>query len=145
MWRVRAGNDDGQWSEWSEVRYFDVEPLNTDCSDYISNISLDPETPATLQVGQEVHITFDYATNEAGGVRIFVRPYTDGSRTPNYAAHSSPLYPVGSGTGTGWFTIESGNVMVDQLEFSMFNADQSLLLVEYFIPVEYHFWYPVIY
>ena len=30
-WKVRAGNDNGEWSEWSEVRYFDVEPLNTDC------------------------------------------------------------------------------------------------------------------
>ncbi len=30
-WNVRAGNDSGDWSEWSEIRYFDVEPLNTDC------------------------------------------------------------------------------------------------------------------
>jgi len=30
-WMVSAGDDDGQWSEWSEVRYFDVEPVNTDC------------------------------------------------------------------------------------------------------------------
>jgi hypothetical protein len=29
-WMVRAGNADG-WSEWSEERNFDVEPLNTDC------------------------------------------------------------------------------------------------------------------
>jgi len=30
-WKVRAGNDSSEWSEWSEVRYFDVEPLDTDC------------------------------------------------------------------------------------------------------------------
>jgi chitodextrinase len=30
-WKVRAGNDDGQWSTWSQERIFDVEPLNTDC------------------------------------------------------------------------------------------------------------------
>ena len=29
-WRVRAGNDSGEWSDWSE-RSFDIEPLNTDC------------------------------------------------------------------------------------------------------------------
>jgi hypothetical protein len=32
-WKVRAGTDGGEWSEWSEVRYFDVELLNTDCRD----------------------------------------------------------------------------------------------------------------
>lgn len=30
-WKVRAGNDYGQWSAWSQERTFDVEPLNTDC------------------------------------------------------------------------------------------------------------------
>ena len=30
-WKVRAGDDNGNWSEWSEERHFDVEPLNTDC------------------------------------------------------------------------------------------------------------------
>jgi parallel beta-helix repeat protein len=29
-WKVRAGNNEDKWSEWSEVRYFDVEPQNTD-------------------------------------------------------------------------------------------------------------------
>ena len=31
MWKVKAGNDNNLWSEWSEERYFDVEPLNKDC------------------------------------------------------------------------------------------------------------------
>ena len=30
-WKVRSGKESGEWSEWSEVRYFDVEPVNTDC------------------------------------------------------------------------------------------------------------------
>ncbi len=30
-WKVRAGNDNNEWSDWSDIRYFDVEPLNTDC------------------------------------------------------------------------------------------------------------------
>ena len=29
-WRVRAGNNSGEWSPWSQ-RSFNVEPLNTDC------------------------------------------------------------------------------------------------------------------
>ena len=35
-WWVRAGNDYGDWSYWSEGRNFDVEPLNTDCPDDIT-------------------------------------------------------------------------------------------------------------
>jgi len=30
-WKVRSGNDAGQWSEWSENSYFDVELVDTDC------------------------------------------------------------------------------------------------------------------
>jgi hypothetical protein len=30
-WKVRSGNGSGEWGEWSAVRYFDVEPVNTDC------------------------------------------------------------------------------------------------------------------
>lgn len=30
-WKVRSGNDKGQWSEWSVNSYFDVELYNTDC------------------------------------------------------------------------------------------------------------------
>ena len=29
-WKVRAYAN-GEWTEWSEIRTFDVEPLNTDC------------------------------------------------------------------------------------------------------------------
>lgn len=30
-WKVRSGNDYGQWSAWSQERNFDVEESNTDC------------------------------------------------------------------------------------------------------------------
>ena len=107
--------------------------------DNISNIQLSPISPASLTFNQYVNITFDYTTEVAGGVRIFARPFSGGSLTPNYAAHPSPLYPVGSGSGTGNFTIKSGDAMVDQIRFQMYNADQSVMLLEFFIPIEYHF------
>lgn len=105
----------------------------------ITNIGLSPPSPAWLDFNEHVDITFDYSTNEASGVRIFVRPYTGGSLTPNYAAHGSPLYPYPGGSGSGWFTITSGAVTVDQLRFQMLNADQSVLLLDFFIDVDYHF------
>lgn len=108
-------------------------------SDYIANIQLSPSSPASLALNQNVNITFDYKTNVTGGVRIFVRPFTAGALTPNYAAHPSPLYPAGTGNGTGFFTITTGDVTVDQLRFQVFNANQSQLIMEFFVPVNYRF------
>ncbi|MGH7595996.1 MAG: T9SS type A sorting domain-containing protein [bacterium] len=111
----------------------------TGISDYISNIQLSPPSPASLASNQNVNITFDYATNVTGGVRIFVRPFTAGTFTPNYAAHPSPLYPTGTGNGTGFFTIATGDAVVDQLRFQVFNANQTQLIMEFFVPVNYRF------
>ncbi|HOT98637.1 MAG TPA: T9SS type A sorting domain-containing protein [bacterium] len=105
----------------------------------IENVHITPDTPSSLLFGQDVNITFDYTTSQPGGVRIFARPMTNGATTPGYGAHGSPLYPVGSGTGSGYFTINSGNALVDHLRLQMYNNDQSQLLIEYFIPVEFHY------
>ena len=107
--------------------------------DYISNIQLSPASPACLAFGQTVNITFNYSVSEAGGTLIFVRPFSSSSLTPNYSAHASPNYPAGTGTGTGDFSITSGDVIVDHLRFQLLNSDQNKVLLEFFIPVEYHF------
>ena len=72
-------------------------------------------------------------------MRIFARPFTSGALTPNYAAHPSPLYPVGTGSASGWFTISDGTVKVDQIRIQMWNADQTRLLFQTKIPVSYQF------
>ncbi len=105
----------------------------------ITNIGLSPSSPAALLNNDDVNIVFDYNTTEAGGVRIYARPFTNGSLTPSYSAHSSPLYSSGGGSGTGDFTITTGDVVVDQIRFQMKNADRTVLLWETFIDVEYHF------
>jgi len=105
----------------------------------ITNIVLSPPSPATLMPYEHVNITFDYATTEANGVQIFARPFTNGSPTPGYHAHASPLYPVGYGSGTGYFYIPYGNVMVDEIRFQMYNFGQSVVLLEFFIPVKYRY------
>ncbi len=106
----------------------------------ITNVQLSPPSPATLPFDQRVEISFNYGTNQAGGVRIFARPFTNGSPTPNYAAHGSPIHPVGNGSvSTAYFTIKSGEVTVDQIRFRMLNANQSQVLLEFFMPVQYHY------
>jgi hypothetical protein len=105
----------------------------------VSALYLSPPTPNILRFGQNVTVRFSYRTNQAGGVRIWARPFTGGSLTPNYAACPSPLYPVGTGSGSCTFTITDGTVTVNRIRFQVWNANQTILLFEGFIPVHYQF------
>ena len=105
----------------------------------VNSIRLTPATANLLLFGENVNLTFKYTTNNAGGVRIFARPFTSGALTPSYAAHGSPLYPVGTGSATGYFTITAGAVRVDHIRIQMWNANQSRLLFQAKIPVSYRF------
>jgi hypothetical protein len=49
------------------------------------------------------------------------------------------LYPEGSGSGSGSFTIRSGNVTVDQIRIQMWTDGQTELLAEVKIDVNYQF------
>lgn len=93
---------------------------------------------ASFANGEQVKLSFEYSTDQAGGVRIFARPFTNGSITNAYSASGSPLY-MGTGTATANFTISSGTVTVDEIRFQILNADQSELLKEFWVPVQYHF------
>jgi hypothetical protein len=118
---------------------FQVSPGISQAQHLVTDIVLESDTPNIVAFGQNVTVSFNYTTTEAGGVRIFARPFTGGALTPNYAASGSPLYPVGSGVGSGTFTITSGKVTVDKIRFQIWNADQTTLLFKAFIPVNYQF------
>ncbi|MBC8028909.1 MAG: hypothetical protein H7Z16_02265 [Pyrinomonadaceae bacterium] len=105
----------------------------------VTNITLDPPTPNILVHNQKVTISFSYATTQPGGVRIFARPFTGGAATPHYAASAAQVSPSGSGTGSQFFTITSGDVTVDRIRIQMWNANQTVLLFQAFLPVNYQF------
>jgi hypothetical protein len=84
-----------------------------------------------------VDFTFNYETSESSGARIFFRPFSDDAVTPLYAAAGSPLYALGAGPGATNYTVTNGNTIVDQTRIQAYNADQSQLLLEYFIPADY--------
>lgn len=105
----------------------------------VTRITLSPPTPNILLHGQRVTISFSYATTQAGGVRIFARPFTGGAASPGYSASPAGISPAGSGTGSQFFTINSGNVTVDQIRIQMWNANQTTLLFEAFLPVHYQY------
>jgi hypothetical protein len=105
----------------------------------LSDIQFSPASPSALPFGQSVTVNFSYNVSEAGGVRIFVLPFTNGTATPNYGVSGSPLYAVGTGSGSGTVTILSGETNVDNIRIRITNADQSTVLEEFFVPVVYHF------
>lgn len=103
----------------------------------ISITEISPNSPANLAFGRQVTLSFDYEMNSADGVRIFVRPFTSGSLTPNYAASGSPVYR-GSGSGSANFTIQSGRATVDQIRVRA-ESLQNELLLEFYLPVKFTF------
>lgn len=93
---------------------------------------------ASFLLGEPVEISFDYDIRHTGGARIFIRPFTDGTFTPGYSASGSVLF-TGTGSHTANFQINSGtNVRVDSLRVTILNDDQSELLQEFFIPVNWY-------
>ncbi|MEM1359136.1 MAG: T9SS type A sorting domain-containing protein [Bacteroidota bacterium] len=105
----------------------------------VCGLELPQGTHGAFAFGDDVAITLEYSTDEAAGVRIFARPFTNGALTPGYSASGSPLYPSGDGIAAGTFTINSGAVTVDEIRVRVVTADQSEMLREFWIPVEFIF------
>ena len=147
-WRVRAGNADHgdiMWSDWSETRPFNIEPLNTDCEesrgeDYnIAITGLYPESEATLLTGDDVSVNFTYHVPGQENVRIFSHPFTNGNPTPNQKASPSPVYEAGEGQGENFFTISGGDtILVDHIQFTIESLEGQILWQGFF-EVDYEF------
>jgi hypothetical protein len=105
----------------------------------ITNVVFDPPSPASLDFGEFVDFTFDYEVDEDS--RIFGRPFEGGVLRLDYAAHGSPAYSTGMGSGSGFFTIldlGQGIAHVDQVRFQVVALDFSVLHEE-FVDVDYTF------
>jgi len=109
----------------------------------VTQIDLSPLTPNVLKFGQQITVSFNYDTTQAGGVRIWARPMTitdlGDVLTPNYAACGSPVYPAGSGIGSCTFTITDVNALVDKIRIQMWDVNQTTLLFSAKLPVHYKF------
>jgi len=46
-------------------------------SNSVTIITLDPDSPATVQYGEYVHITIEYLITFRDGARIWVQPFTN--------------------------------------------------------------------
>lgn len=104
----------------------------------ICDVSVDPDRVASFANGENVTVTLSYQTDEAAGIRIFARPFSNGHLTPAYSASGSPLY-TGAGTATGTFTITAGSPIVDEIRVEVYASDNTTLLRRFWIPVRFRF------
>jgi len=104
----------------------------------IRDIKCSVPSPGCLSHGDKIDVTFRYASKSKEGVRIFVRPLSNGQLTPNYAAEGSGLYPEGNGSGSGWFTITSGDVLVSHVRVQAVSKSGDVLYTQ-FKEVQYLF------
>ena len=104
----------------------------------IRDIKCSVPYPGCLSHGDKIDVTFRYVSKSKEGVRIFVRPLSNGQLTPNYAAEGSGLYPEGNGSGSGWFTITSGDVLVSHIRIQAVSKSGNVLYTQ-FKEVQYLF------
>ncbi|MFC1866404.1 hypothetical protein ACFLYB_06830, partial [Chloroflexota bacterium] len=113
----------------------------------ISNLVLNPQSPAILNYGDWVTLDFEYLTNvdyaapNQDDVFIQARPMSNGFLTPRYLSNSSPIQAPWQSKGKGAFTInpQPEEIHVDQIRFQVINAGVDVVLYEFFFPVDYTF------
>ena len=71
---------------------------------------------------------------------MWIIPYTDGDRSPEYLYSSSKVF-TGTGTRQVGVSIEDGDapVKVDQLKVTMVDPDQTETYIERFVNVDFTF------
>ena len=102
-------------------------------------IRFSPESPAELANNQCAEISFKY--NDGWGTDIIhLIPYSAGNETPHAKICEYGNFYLDDDDFLGWirFTIESGDVTVDQVKLQVKRAD-GRLVGEIMLQVEYHF------
>ncbi len=133
--RFQATNDDQ-----SQVLLTVLYPVDLTFGEvHLKNIKMCPEKPVRMDNGERVNFDFDIENNTGAAIRVFPRPFTAGAISPGYAASGSPAYATGSTSTDAFFTISTGDVVVDQIRFRITNEDQSTVLGEFFYSADYVF------
>jgi hypothetical protein len=119
-----------------DILYETFVPVDFSWVDYsISDIVIDPGSPATLITGTPLTINFNYSKPD-GEVRIFVRPMYGGSLADDYIASGGALYSASSGSGSSDFHLASPGA-VDQIRFRFTSVPNDEILAEVFFNVDY--------
>lgn len=121
--------------EYFEDVFFTISS-NTSLDYSITDIKLIPESPANLNTGDTINISFKY-TKPFGEVRFFIKPFSDGElntgyETPNQITYSNNIDSVET------FIIYDIATSFDQIKIQM-QTSQNRLLVEETVNVGYTF------
>jgi hypothetical protein len=102
----------------------------------IGDFSFYPSSPAVLDVGEQVDITFTYAHDEAAGVRFTSVPFTYAGPSPGHTSSGSPLYPP-TGNATQFFTLTAGDYLVDRVVTYMYDESGLVVLMSCSVDTEF--------
>ncbi|HPF36164.1 MAG TPA: FlgD immunoglobulin-like domain containing protein [Candidatus Krumholzibacteria bacterium] len=123
-------------SDWSvTLLQLDVPAWYTVRPEGVWNVQYSDAPSGTFRHEHFFTVSFDGYTDRAEGVRVFIRPFTDGALSPSYVASSTSI-PAGGGSGSSYFRLTTGNIRVDQLRFQIKSWDQTELIQEFFLPVD---------
>lgn len=105
---------------------------------FMEVVSINPESPASLNFNDNVQIVYEYNIEHEDGARMWVIPQTNGDDSPGYRYSSSGVFN-GSGDRGVIVSIadQADPVIVDQLWVIMKDPDQSEILYSEYIDVEY--------
>ncbi len=110
----------------------------TASANYIGDVRVDRGDYAHIAHGEDMTVTFSYKVDQPEGARFQAWPLVDGTLAPGSSWQGSPVYPMGEGFGSQYCRVNSGETLVDQIHLTMWTEDFADLLLEIYIPVEYH-------
>jgi len=106
---------------------------------YIANIRLMYDGPQHFRNWERAYVDFDYHITAPEGAHFRVRPYAGGEPVEGFIWSGCPVIPAGTGSLCTWWSMPSGETIVDQYHIAMFSADWSTTYLEILLPVNYVF------
>ena len=124
-------------ADWSETLLEFFIPVDYRFSAKgINNLVFSHTQPSWIQYEDDLYIEHDFISDEPG--LLYVRPFYQGSLVPDYGASGGVEITPPMDFGSHFFTIYSGPSPVDALRFQFLSLDQSEILWEDFILVNYN-------
>ncbi|HOP06391.1 MAG TPA: T9SS type A sorting domain-containing protein [candidate division Zixibacteria bacterium] len=104
---------------------------------------LTPACPATVEMGDEVVVNFDFETMCNSSFRTWVMPMSGGNESPGAIVDPGLYAWTSTGSDSMAFSINNAaDVTVDELRFQIRSIDSTELYDELYFPVEYYFTEP---
>jgi serine/threonine protein kinase len=99
-------------------------------------ISMSPQTPATLALGEKFSVQIGYINSGGAGrpVRVFFRPVITTREKPSYSSHGCTPLAAANGEKTGWFSF-SEQAKLRKVRIEMIDAETRELIHALELPV----------